>query len=140
MAGPPPVTGILETCLYVEDIGRSRDFYRDVIGLSVMSDEERIVTFDVAPGQVLILFKRGATTKPIPVGKGIIPPHDGSGELHFALAISAEGYAPWKAYLAEQGIPVEGEVEWPKGGKSLYFRDPDGLLVELATPGLWNNY
>jgi catechol 2,3-dioxygenase-like lactoylglutathione lyase family enzyme len=31
-------------------------------------------------------------------------------------------------------------MEWPRGGTSLYFRDPDGHLVELATPGLWSIY
>jgi catechol 2,3-dioxygenase-like lactoylglutathione lyase family enzyme len=31
-------------------------------------------------------------------------------------------------------------VKWPRGGESLYFRDPDGLAVELATPGVWETY
>jgi catechol 2,3-dioxygenase-like lactoylglutathione lyase family enzyme len=31
-------------------------------------------------------------------------------------------------------------MAWPRGGTSLYFRDPDGHLVELATPGLWSIY
>ena len=35
------------------------------------------------------------------------------------------------------GVSIEKEVEWPKGGKSLYFRDPTGNSVELVTPGVW---
>jgi len=35
---------------------------------------------------------------------------------------------------------VEGRVDWPAGGKSVYFRDPDGHMLELATPGLWRIY
>jgi hypothetical protein len=35
------------------------------------------------------------------------------------------------------GVTVEKEVEWPRGGKSLYFRDPAGNSVELVTPGVW---
>jgi catechol 2,3-dioxygenase-like lactoylglutathione lyase family enzyme len=31
-------------------------------------------------------------------------------------------------------------VGWPRGGRSVYFRDPDGHSVELATPGLWETY
>jgi catechol 2,3-dioxygenase-like lactoylglutathione lyase family enzyme len=37
-------------------------------------------------------------------------------------------------------VSIEGEMKWPRGGTSLYFRDPDGHLVELATPGLWSIY
>jgi catechol 2,3-dioxygenase-like lactoylglutathione lyase family enzyme len=99
--------------------------------------DDRISTLAVVPGQVLILFKRGATTEPIPVGDGFIPPHDGSGRQHFAFSIGAGDLEEWRRRLAGQGIEVESEVEWPTGGHSLYFRDPDGLLVELATPGLW---
>jgi len=28
----------------------------------------------------------------------------------------------------------------PRGGTSLYFRDPNGHMLELATPGLWSIY
>jgi len=31
-------------------------------------------------------------------------------------------------------------VKWSRGGESLYFRDPDDHLVELATPGIWATY
>jgi catechol 2,3-dioxygenase-like lactoylglutathione lyase family enzyme len=34
----------------------------------------------------------------------------------------------------------EGACHEMRGGTSLYFRDPDGHLVELATPGLWSIY
>ena len=133
----PPITGILETCLYVEDVARSRDFYERLFGFEALLADERISTLAVVPGQVLILFKRGATTEPIPVGKGFIPPHDGSGRQHFAFSIGAGDVEAWRSRLAGQGITIESEVDWPTGGHSLYFRDPDGLLVELATPGLW---
>ena len=38
--------------------------------------------------------------------------------------------------LPTEGIAIEGRTKWPRGGESIYFRDPDGHLVELATPGL----
>ena len=137
---PPSVAGVLETCLYVEDVGRARAFYERVFGFQTMTADDRIVAFDVAPGHVLILFRKGATLKPVPVGAGFIPPHDGGGQQHFAFGIRAEDWAAWQAHLAAEGVTVESEVSWPRGGRSLYFRDPDGLLVELATPGLWRNY
>jgi catechol 2,3-dioxygenase-like lactoylglutathione lyase family enzyme len=137
MMRPPSITGILETCLYVTDVARSRAFYQDLFGFEALLADDRIATLAVVPGQVLILFKRGATTEPIPVGDGFIPPHDGYGRQHFALSIGAGDLEAWRRRLAGQGIAVESEVEWPAGGHSLYFRDPDCLLVELATPGLW---
>jgi catechol 2,3-dioxygenase-like lactoylglutathione lyase family enzyme len=136
----PQVHGILETCLYVEDVERSRAFYVKVFGFEALVCDERICVFAVAPSQVLILFERGGTLEPVPVGDSFIPPHGGGGRQHFAFAIAADDLGAWRRHLAESGIAVESEIAWKSGGKSLYFRDPDGLLVELATPGLWANY
>ena len=41
---------------------------------------------------------------------------------------------------AERGVAIEGATNWSRGGRSIYFRDPDGHLLELATPGLWTVY
>ena len=46
----------------------------------------------------------------------------------------------WERWLREQDIEVESKLEWEKGGRSLYFRDPDGHLLELASPGVWETY
>lgn len=140
MTGRPQVDGILETCLYCDDIPRARAFYEGVFGFTAMVVEERIVAMDAGKGHVLILFKRGGTTKPVPVAGSFIPPHDGDGPQHFALAIAAGAYDGWKRWLEEQGIAIESEVDWPQGGRSLYFCDPEGHLGELATPGIWSNY
>ena len=37
-------------------------------------------------------------------------------------------------------IEIESRVTWPGGGTSLYFRDPEGHLLELLTPGVWQIY
>jgi catechol 2,3-dioxygenase-like lactoylglutathione lyase family enzyme len=136
----PKVNGVLETGIYVEDVARARAFYERVFGFEAVFSEARMCTLAVAPAQVLIIFKRGGTLKPVPVGDSFIPPHDGGGPQHFAFAIAAADLDAWKAHLEAEGVAIESTVTWPKGGTSLYFRDPDGLLVELATPGLWKNY
>jgi catechol 2,3-dioxygenase-like lactoylglutathione lyase family enzyme len=61
------------------------------------------------------------------------------GTLHLAFAIPAGDLPIWEAHLAGHGIEVESRITWPRGGTSLYFRDPDGHSVEVATPGLWPN-
>jgi catechol 2,3-dioxygenase-like lactoylglutathione lyase family enzyme len=70
----------------------------------------------------------------------MIPPHEAAGQLHFAFAISKNDFTAWEERLTAQGIPIESEVNWPAGGRSIYFRDPDNHLVELATPGIWEVY
>jgi catechol 2,3-dioxygenase-like lactoylglutathione lyase family enzyme len=71
---------------------------------------------------------------------GLIPPHDGSGHMHFAFAIRAEDLNDWLQRLEQAPIEIESRVHWENGGHSIYFRDPDQHLVELATPGIWPNY
>jgi catechol 2,3-dioxygenase-like lactoylglutathione lyase family enzyme len=96
--------------------------------------------FDVGGRSVLLLFRRGASADTMVLPGGTIPPHDGQGPLHMAFAVAAEELGPWEDVLRERGIPVEGRTAWAKGGRSVYFRDPDGHLLEFATPGLWETY
>ena len=140
MTGRPKIDGVLETCLYCDDVPATRAFYERVFGFTAMVAEDRIVAMDAGKGHVLILFRRGGTTAPVPVGGSSIPPHDGAGPQHFAFAIPAAAYGDWKRHLEDEGVAVESEVDWPSGGRSLYFRDPEGHLGELATPGIWSNY
>jgi len=136
----PLVAGVLETCLYAEDLDRAAHFYEDLFGWKPMSGDDRLRAYGVAPASVLLLFRRGATRGPVQVSGGVIPAHDGVGGGHLAFAIAAAEWDGWMRRLEERGISVERIVEWPQGGHSLYFRDPDRNLVELATPGLWAVY
>ena len=117
-------------------------FYRDILGLAPMKgDPARFQAFDSGANRVLLLFKQGATLQPVPVATGgVIPPHDGSGPLHLAFAIETKDYEGWLEWLRGRGVAIESEARWERGGRSLYFRDPDQHLVELVTPGIWPNY
>jgi catechol 2,3-dioxygenase-like lactoylglutathione lyase family enzyme len=141
-SGPAPaINGVLETVLYVDDLNRATTFYRESLGLRPMAGEvDRFQSFDAGAGQVLLLFKRGSTLTPASLPGGVIPPHDGRGPHHIGFAIAGQDYAPWKARLQALGIAIESETDWPRGGRSLYFRDPDGHLLELVTPGIWEIY
>ena len=136
----PEITGILETGVYVDDVARSVEFYTRVFGFEAMIQDDRFCALSVAGKDVLLLFKRGGTVQPVEVPGGIIPPHDGSGQLHFAFSIPASDLAEWEERLAAHHIPIESKTWWPRGGHSLYFRDPDQNLLELVTPGIWPIY
>src|SRR5690349_20659143 len=83
MNRPPPIEGIVESILYVEDMARAVAFYRDELGLEPMlGDPERFQSFKAGTHQVLLLFKRGGTLQTMEVPGGIIPPHDGAGPYH----------------------------------------------------------
>jgi catechol 2,3-dioxygenase-like lactoylglutathione lyase family enzyme len=136
----PAVDRVLETALYVDDLGRATRFYHDLFGFTALFHDERLCAYDIGGKSVLLLFKRGSTLETVHLPGGVIPPHDGAGPLHVAFAIGAEALTDWESRLAEKGVAVEGRTDWPKGGSSLYFRDPDGHLLELATPGIWRTY
>jgi catechol 2,3-dioxygenase-like lactoylglutathione lyase family enzyme len=134
------INGIVETALHVEDVGRSAAFYEGLFDLRRLASDNRFCAFAVPGNAVLLLFRKGGTLEPVSIPGGVIPPHDGSGRMHFAFKISADSLESCERELAEQGIAIESRVNWPLGGTSLYFRDPDQHLVELITPGCWEVY
>lgn len=137
----PALTGVVETALVVEDVSRAARFYLHVLGLKVLAQTERLCALDVKPGQVLLLFQRGGSLDDIQLPGGVLPGGmDAEGRGHMAFAIAADQLDLWRHWLEQTGIAIESSVRWERGGTSLYFRDPDGNLLELATPGVWANY
>ncbi|MBF9233265.1 VOC family protein [Microvirga alba] len=136
----PRLNGVLETALYADELPRARAFYETVLQLKPLFADQRLCAYGVAGRSVLLLFQRGASTEPTELPGGTIPPHDGSGPQHIALAVDADELDAWEERLTTHGVAIEGRTSWMRGGKSIYFRDPDGHLLELATPGLWQIY
>ena len=136
----PKLNGVVETALYVDDLARARGFYETVLGLAPLFSDSRLCAFDVGGRSVLLLFLRGSNLETVVMPGGTIPPHDGAGPIHLGLAITAEDLPAWEERLRTHGVAIEGRATWRRGGTSLYFRDPDGHLLELLTPGLWAIY
>ena len=130
----PKSEGVLESSLYVDDVAVSARFYEKVFGFRIISDfRERGCAMQVGDRQVLLLFKKGGS-------RSVQSPHDGNGELHLAFAIPVSELEGWEAWLTKNGIAVEEKRTWDLGGHSVYFRDPDRHLIEIATPGVWSIY
>jgi catechol 2,3-dioxygenase-like lactoylglutathione lyase family enzyme len=135
-----PTIRILETALYVDDLESIVAFYHDVLGFRVLDASARLVAMDAGQATVLLLFKRGATVDGASLPTGWIPPHDGHGPVHVAFAVPREALAEWEEQLRRHGVAIESRVRWQAGGESIYFRDPAGHSLELATPGTWATY
>lgn len=124
---------IIETGVYVDDLDRAKAFYRDVLGLTpIVEERERHVFFRVGTDTVLLLFRAEATRR-----GDQLPAHGAHGPGHFALGIPTESLDFWRDRLQRHDIVIEKEIDWPRGGRSLYFRDPAGNSVELITPNVW---
>lgn len=129
----PQVNGILETSLYVEQPTQS--VYRRVFGFEPIdtdqkegiTDETRLCAMRDGDRSVLLLFKKGATADT-----------SATGAIHVAFGISRSELPAWEAWLSHQGITIEQRKTWKYGGEALYFRDPDGHLLEVVTPGVWS--
>jgi catechol 2,3-dioxygenase-like lactoylglutathione lyase family enzyme len=133
--------GILETVLYAKDLAAIESFYRDVLGLEPFAKAEGRHLFyrcgSAGREQVLLIFNPVATSVPPAEGSLPVPPHGMEGEGHVCFRASAAELEAWKARLAEKGVAIEADFEWPKGGRSIYFRDPVGNCLEFAEPKIW---
>lgn len=124
---------LVETSIYADDLDAAERFYSDVLGLAAHAKEAgRHVFFHVGDQSVLLVFRPELTLK-----GDRLPPHGARGPGHLALGIAPEDLDAWRQRLREHRVEIEHEESWPRGGHSLYFRDPAGNSVELITPGVW---
>lgn len=124
---------VIETSIYVDDLSAAERFYATVLGLNIVAKEAgRHVFFQVGDSSMLLAFNPETTRK-----GDHLPHHGAHGPGHFAMGIEPQSYEAWKKVLQDHHVPIEQEIDWPRGGKSIYFRDPSGNSVELVTPGVW---
>ena len=129
------VERVLETYPYVDDLETAEDFYSRVLGLAAFARVEGRHVFSCCGQGVFLLFNPARTIHPesdIPV-----PTHGPHGPGHVAFAMQKDDIPTWREHLRQNGVEIEAEITWPSGGYSLYFRDPAGNSIELATPQTW---
>ena len=124
---------VLETALYVDDLPAAERFYREVLGLELYSREDGRHVFFRLGNAMLLLFNPSKTRQ----ATGLVPTHGADGPGHVAFTLNPSDVEAWRGHLEKHNVPVETEVQWPHGGLSIYFRDPAGNSVELATPQMW---
>ena len=127
----PQVAGLDHLVLHVSDGAAASTFYRDVLGARVEELPYGRLRFRI--GEAVLNVHQPAST---PHPRAARPGGPGSGDLCFAFAGTAEQAL---AHLAAHGVEaIEGPVErdGARGvGLSVYFRDPDGTLLELISYG-----
>ena len=131
-------SAILESALYVTDLDGAETFYRDVIGLELITKVAGRHAFFRCEQSVLLLFVAEATKVAPQMDASLpVPPHGTVGQGHLCFAASASEIDGWKALLDGKGIAIEADFEWPSGGRSIYLRDPSGNSLEFAEPRIW---
>jgi len=121
----PPV--LVNTCLITPDVNRLAAFYAQVLGIEPHKDGDNYVEFRTGRG-VLALFSANAQEK-------YIPGSAQAGENH-SLILEFEVDNVDREYARLRGLVntwVKGPSTQPWGTRSIYFRDPDGNLVDLFT-------
>ena len=130
------IAGIHHITLLCQDVERSVDFYRNLLGMrlvkqTVNEDDRgaRHLFFgdeEGRPGTLVTCLEYPELDEGT-VGRG--------STHHFALTVETEDeLGAWREYLTSRGIPCT-EVLDRTYFKSIYLRDPDGHILELATAG-----
>ena len=132
-----PPAQILETALYAGDLDAAESFYGGVLGLErIARAGNRHVFYRCGPG-VLLIFNPEETEIPSKAGQLPVPPHGARGPGHLCFRAEGAELDTWKTRLEAAGVPIESDMEWPQGGRSIYFRDPAGNSLEFTEARIW---
>jgi catechol 2,3-dioxygenase-like lactoylglutathione lyase family enzyme len=129
------VRGLLEAAVYGPDVDALERFYVDVLGLEVLARHTGRLTTLRCGSTALLLFDPSVTER----AGGPVPVHGARGPGHVAFVVPDDELPRWREQLASHGVAIETELDWPEGGRSIYFRDPAGNSVELAPPHIWQS-
>jgi catechol 2,3-dioxygenase-like lactoylglutathione lyase family enzyme len=128
--------GLHHVTVICQDLERTKAFYLGVLGLSVVSErvsdddpDARHIWFGFGDkdSDALISFLEYPDMEPGQVGVGTTH--------HLALVVdTAEEHEAWFEYLRDRGVRCS-EIFDREGFRSIYLRDPDGHIIEIATRG-----
>ena len=127
------ITQIKETCLYIDNLGKAKHFYNELLGLPLISEVEGRHIFFRAGTSVLLCFIPEVTK-----AEENLPPHFAYGPQHLAFEVSLDEYESWNRKIKDLNIAITHVQEWKDGLKSFYFDDPFGNVLEIVPNGIWD--
>ena len=120
------IVGVAHFSIPVTDVKRSREFYCDIVGCKhLFSTPKGHMSFIDAGGTCLILVKQTETVNPVL--------HNSEG-VHHSFTIAPDKFQAAIDRLKANGVEVIGEEDRQGGvvnGPRIYFRDPDGTVLEF---------
>jgi catechol 2,3-dioxygenase-like lactoylglutathione lyase family enzyme len=125
-----PLKNVGAITLFAEDLAGTAAFYRDVLGLSAVSEDEESVAFDFGNTLINVLVSSSASELigPAPVGDRVA----GS---RFQLTVWVDDVDAVCAQLKKHGVALlSGPVDRPWGHRTAAFTDPAGHVWEVAQP------
>jgi len=126
------VKQIKETCLYVDDLEKSKAFYHEKLGFPVINyDRGNHIFFRVGSSVLLCFIPEQSRKKAKP------PPHYAHGNQHIAFEVDPEDYNSWKEKISLMNVDIIDEVTWKDGQESFYFKDPEENVLEIVPYGVW---
>lgn len=135
---PPSPRGVLESCLYAEDLDAAETFYGKRLGLELISRNADRHVFFRCGRQMVLIFNPAVTEIPAPPDADLaVPAHGARGPGHLCFEVEEIELAAWERHLNDNGVATDAIVDWPNGTRSLYVRDPAGNSIEFADRKLW---
>jgi catechol-2,3-dioxygenase len=127
------VQDILETVIYANNLEAVEEFYTNILDLTFVARDEGKFVFLRCGNRMFLIFNPEVTAS-----QTHLPPHAAHGQQHVAFAVPAAELNQWQQHQEANGVPIERDVHWENGSRSLYFRDPANNSLELASPLIWN--
>jgi glyoxylase I family protein len=135
---PNTLRAVHHIALNVQDMGRSRQFYGEILGLHELVGDEvpatlktevaagKVANFRLPDGTILDLFGEPDLGPPNPD-----PTQQFTRANHLAFNIDPAEFDRAVTVLHQQQVPIDhGPVSRPTG-RGIYFYDPDGFLLEI---------
>ena len=126
--------GVLETTLYHDGGGREaiERFYGEVLGLPAVAGWPDGVAFRAGAGVLLLFDRERLAERPGPIAD-----HGSSGPGHACLRAADGEFERWRERLDAAGVAIVHDHDWSGRGRSFYFKDPAGNLLEVADRDIW---